>query len=81
MTFGKTARSARSNAMPCGMVCSQRSLAVEAYCFLVHRFRSSVIALRTLLSASAKYEIRNGVIEAVRLGRIIIRIVNHIPAN
>ena len=81
MTFGKTARSARSNAMPCGMVRSPRSSPVEVYCFLVRRFRFSVIVWRTLWSASTKYEIHNGVIEAVRLGRGMIRFVNHILAN
>lgn len=56
-TFGKTARAARLNAMPCGMVFSQRSLAVGLFYFLARKSRSSVIALRTLLPASATYKI------------------------
>lgn len=54
MIFGKTARTARSNAMS-----SKRSSAVEACSFLVRRFRSSVIALRTQLLASENDEIRD----------------------
>jgi hypothetical protein len=70
MTFSTIAGSACSNATLCGMLRLQWAWVVESCCSFVRRFCSSVIALRILCLASAKYKISNGAVEAADLVRI-----------